>query len=334
MKEFETDRETGKLFAKKSPANANILMLVFTFWTLFISILSVSLLYFGVLAIPISVLAAIGQVVGLFGGFVLFLLISKQKPRDVLMLKAPSGRNTILAILMGIAFVPIIITISIAIPILTSAIFPVEEVVATAFAQEVPSLWVLLVIGAVFPAIFEEITYRGILFNQYGVGKNGVSISRVAFFTSLIFALAHGNTVQILYALPFGMLFTYILYYTRSIWMPIIIHFVTNALAFILAFMQPPPEVTDTYVQADALPSVWPMILLFGAISLVLSPIIIFSMRKFKKDYNNTQPPPQEIEGQSEYTTKPKYFTWALWLNIIILLVLTLLRDFGILFQM
>jgi hypothetical protein len=49
--------------------------------------------------------------------------------------------------------------------------------------------------------------------------------------TSLLFGLVHGNPVQSLYAVVLGLALHLIYRATRSLWVPILIHFLFNAMA-------------------------------------------------------------------------------------------------------
>lgn len=93
-----------------------------------------------------------------------------------------------------------------------------------------PLLINLLVIG-VIPAIGEELLFRGVL------QKIFIRWTRNAFFgvliTSIAFAVLHFQFLSVLPRFVLGMILGYIFVWTRSLWMPIIAHFVNNALAVI-----------------------------------------------------------------------------------------------------
>ena len=86
----------------------------------------------------------------------------------------------------------------------------------------------LLVIFGVGPAIGEELVFRGVigrgLVNRHGVVP-GVLI------TSLLFALAHGTPAHAVATLPLAVFLHLTYLATRTIWAPIVVHFLNNALS-------------------------------------------------------------------------------------------------------
>ena len=263
--------------------------------------------------------------------FVLYVLFTKQKLADILYLNAPTTKNVLFAILLGITFVPIIVLSSILVPMITAAIFPNTGFDAAAIAGAAPTLGILILAGAVFPAIFEEILFRGAFFNQYFGHKNGVSIWKTAFVTALFFGLIHGNIIQLLYAIPFGLVFAFSLYYTRSIWIPVITHFVANALSFMLASAQPPQingyyevmQYANDYTATGGMNPVIAMLAVFGGLSVVMLPLMILCMRKFKKYYTKTQ-------STEEVTTTQKVYTWEFWIVVAIWVVFSIVSGLGV----
>lgn len=84
--------------------------------------------------------------------------------------------------------------------------------------------WIMMMLAvAVTPGIVEEVVFRGYLQSlQKG------SIHKIAVFNGFLFGIMHLNLHQFLYTFALGVLFAYIVYYTRSIWMGILSHFIVN----------------------------------------------------------------------------------------------------------
>lgn len=86
----------------------------------------------------------------------------------------------------------------------------------------------LLVIVGVGPAIGEELVFRGVigrgLINRLGV-IGGVLL------TSLLFAVAHGTPAHAIATLPLAFFLHLCYLATRTIWAPILVHFLNNALS-------------------------------------------------------------------------------------------------------
>ena len=110
----------------------------------------------------------------------------------------------------------------------------------------------LLVVFGLGPAIGEELVFRGVigrgLVSRLGVGR-GVLI------TSLLFALAHGSPAHALATLPLAVFLHLTYLATRSIWAPILVHFLNNALSV-------------TMLKYDLGTSVEPSVLLIGSAAL------------------------------------------------------------------
>lgn len=88
-----------------------------------------------------------------------------------------------------------------------------------------------MVIGALIAPLFEEIFFRGMiqrgLMERYGAMK-------AIWVASLIFGLIHMIPVQIVAATGMGLALGWIYYKTKSLWLPIILHTLNNALAFVM----------------------------------------------------------------------------------------------------
>ncbi|MFW5780618.1 MAG: CPBP family intramembrane glutamic endopeptidase [Bacillota bacterium] len=87
-----------------------------------------------------------------------------------------------------------------------------------------------LVIICVLPALGEEMLFRGVLvssFKEYG----GVS---VILMSALFFSLSHLNLAQTFYQFAIGVVVCYLYLKTGNLIIPIIIHFLNNAIALFL----------------------------------------------------------------------------------------------------
>ena len=120
--------------------------------------------------------------------------------------------------------------------------------------------------------------------------------------TGLFFGIMHLNFHQAIYAGAFGVLYAYILFYTRSIWAPMLLHFINNGIAVVSAY-------SETYVNWYDNLSENPLmfIVIIGGLSLVLAPVLILSLKSLKQ--NNE---PHEDNNDSNL----KIFDWAFWVII------------------
>jgi membrane protease YdiL (CAAX protease family) len=91
----------------------------------------------------------------------------------------------------------------------------------------------LLIIG-VLAAVGEELLFRGVLQNIFGgkIKNKHVVIWLVAILFSAIHLQFYGFIPRMLMGAYFG----YLLYYTRSIWAPVLAHFTNNAFAVLISY--------------------------------------------------------------------------------------------------
>ncbi len=69
-----------------------------------------------------------------------------------------------------------------------------------------PLLLCIISIG-VFPAVFEEIAFRGILFNEL---KNIISVNATIILTTVLFTIMHLSIISFIWILPLGFIFGYL----------------------------------------------------------------------------------------------------------------------------
>jgi len=90
-----------------------------------------------------------------------------------------------------------------------------------------------LVIVAVTPAICEELVFRGFIQSKY----EGQPMHIIAVANGLFFGIIHMNLHQFPYAFVMGIVFAYMVYFTRNILSAVLSHFIINASQFSLGHM-------------------------------------------------------------------------------------------------
>ena len=93
-----------------------------------------------------------------------------------------------------------------------------------------------LIIIAFLPALGEELFFRGImqkLFSQM-IKNNHAAI----IITSIIFSAIHMQFFGFLPRMALGIFLGYLLLWSKSLWLPILAHFLNNALIIIFTFLQ------------------------------------------------------------------------------------------------
>jgi membrane protease YdiL (CAAX protease family) len=95
-----------------------------------------------------------------------------------------------------------------------------------------PLFWAIL-FTAITPPIFEELAFRGFLFNQLQkVATEKVTIIATAF----IFALVHFSFISLIWILPFGLILGYIRSKYNTLWYGIVIHFIHNFIVLMIDY--------------------------------------------------------------------------------------------------
>ncbi|MCT8339100.1 CPBP family intramembrane metalloprotease [Flavobacteriaceae bacterium TK19130] len=93
-------------------------------------------------------------------------------------------------------------------------------------------LWAFIFICIVAP-VFEELAFRGFLFNQLKhVANTNVTIIATAF----IFALVHFSLLSILWIFPFGLVLGYLRHRYNTLWLGMIVHFIHNLIVLLLDY--------------------------------------------------------------------------------------------------
>ncbi len=115
-----------------------------------------------------------------------------------------------------------------------------------------------LIMIAGLAAFGEELIFRSLL--QPLLIKSCKNIHLGIFITSAIFSLIHFEFYGFLPRLVLGLLLGYMFYYSRSIWVPMIMHFVNNGTVVILYFLNN-KGITNIDIETFGQTKVFPLIL-------------------------------------------------------------------------
>lgn len=96
-------------------------------------------------------------------------------------------------------------------------------------------LLVNLIIIAVIPAVGEELLFRGVIQNE--LLKKIVNPHVAILIASIIFSGFHLQIQGFLPKLIIGLILGYAYYWTKSLWYPMILHFVNNAMQTVLLYL-------------------------------------------------------------------------------------------------
>ena len=146
----------------------------------------------------------------------------------------------------------------------------------------VSGLLVNLLLMAVLPALSEEITFRGVL-QQLLTAPHRLSpfASRLSphlsiWLTAIIFSAIHMQFYGFVPRMLMGALFGYMMVWTGSLWVPMLMHFVNNGMAVSLYFMASRAGWDMDKVDAiGAGNTLW-----LGIVSIVLTVVGIYMFRR------------------------------------------------------
>ena len=153
-------------------------------------------------------------------------------------------------------------------------------------------LLVTLFVVAVLPAFGEELTFRSLLINffsgngsqlssakpdgssQYPTKNNKLNIA--IWVSAIVFSAVHMQFFGFFPRMLLGALFGYVLVWSGSLWLPIVMHLTNNALAVLeyntLYWKGVDPSAADSFGYGDTL---W-----VGIVSLILTAVGIYFLRK------------------------------------------------------
>lgn len=190
-------------------------------------------------------LLRLAQVSGTFLQFALpawvFAVILKQNPWSFYYLNKRSSIKLWLLIiaiaLSGVAFNDLLASLNEQVPV-SQEIYAsfmqkekhyIEQIMHMIDLTSPVGLLLSVTLIAVFPAVFEELLFRGAL--QPILVRWTKSVFWGIFITSLFFALMHFSFLGLLPRLFLGMALGYVFYFSKNLWLSIVFHFVNNAVA-------------------------------------------------------------------------------------------------------
>ena len=165
--------------------------------------------------------------------------------------------------------------------------------------------WLVVVTIAVTPSIVEELVFRGYIQNQY----EGLGIKKAAIISGLFFGIIHMNMQQFFYAFLAGVVFAYIVYYTKSIIAGMLAHFVLNGSQLLMLRMallaESRHEELVLAYEAAPLPEIEPIfaVIAIGVLALFTTPPAIYLLhtlvRRCKLRHEFAEPETNETNSQS-----------------------------------
>ncbi len=100
-------------------------------------------------------------------------------------------------------------------------------------ADTIPELFRSILVGALVPAVCEEFLFRGLLQRSL---EEKLSPTKAIIISSVIFAVIHLNIIQVIPLFAIGLLLGYAAYKSGSLYLPMILHFLNNAIAILVMY--------------------------------------------------------------------------------------------------
>lgn len=199
--------------------------------------------------------------------FLLYLSLKKEKIATQLPFGTTYNRESAKYLVM--VFLPVMVLSAIAINY-ASAIF--QEILGLEFTSSISNmtlkgaketlLGVLSI--AVVPALIEETVIRGIVMQP--LRKYGDKFAIVA--SALLFAVMHGNMVQIPYTVVGGLLLGYLAVVTGSLWPSVILHFINNLYSVVVLSVNDNFGETASTIVTSLMLIVFSIVGIIGAVKL------------------------------------------------------------------
>lgn len=167
------------------------------------SVVYLAVLYFILYAVPL----------------ILYFALTGENAKYVFKITPIGIGNIIVIICISIFIQPLLMFIS----TLSSVVFGSETTQYLKGFANAPIFYTFLS-TAIFPAVFEELCYRGVVFSN----MREKSISKACIFTGLIFGISHLNGEQFFYAFFMGVVFCVMVYKTGSVFASMLSHFTIN----------------------------------------------------------------------------------------------------------
>ena len=227
-------------------------------------------------------LLSITEIIFIFPALPLYLLITRQKLRDVLPLKPLGWKNVAYLTFMSFLLEPATSLLS----ALTSLFYDnaAMEITSMFTIENLPAALLAL---AVLPSLVEEICFRGAVLNA----SKGMSVMNAVIINGLLFGLIHMNPQQIPYAFFLGVIFSLYVIHTQSIYSSILAHFLVNAPNVLIALLLP-DNVEPALSVEEALPSLG----LLAVIAVLFFIGFLSVYRRFRL-YNLYRNPIEKITG-------------------------------------
>ena len=207
------------------------------------------------------------QVGLVFVPVLLYFLSQKGSLKNSLYLKNPGFVNLAMSALLVFLLIPTVSLLN-----LLSMFFVRNQIADTVASLTGSPYFLVLLVLAVCPGVFEELSTRFILLNNYRHKPYYVA----CIFSGLFFGILHMNINQFIYAFVLGAIFAFVVQITESIYTSMLMHIVLNSTTFSLSYFMS-SSLTDGNLaeMANAAPGLNDILALLG-VNAITIPLAIF----------------------------------------------------------
>lgn len=222
----------------------------------------------------------------LFPALVYWLFIERKTFSDFQFKTSPTAKSWLLALLLVLAFMPVNskfiewnadMNLPDALSGLESWMRDKEDQLAslTKFLTSYTHFWQLLIalfVVALLPALGEEILFRGVLQRKLMQEWNNPHVS--IWVSAAVFSAIHFQFYGFIPRMLLGAVFGYLYYWTGSIRIAIVAHFLNNGFVLLMMYLYNIKVLTINIEETKTMP--WVMVLT----SLVMTVLILVTMKK------------------------------------------------------
>jgi membrane protease YdiL (CAAX protease family) len=133
-------------------------------------------------------------------------------------------------------------------------------------ADNLSMLFLNIFVVALVPAVAEELLFRGVLFKYTHLIFGNLWVAMI--LSALIFSGFHGQFYGFLPRFALGLVLAYLFYASGSIWVPILAHFVNNAMAVILTYFEKDLTVFRIFEESYNFEWYWSVLSILATIGL------------------------------------------------------------------
>ncbi|WP_077369078.1 CPBP family intramembrane glutamic endopeptidase [Anaerosalibacter sp. Marseille-P3206] len=239
---------------------------------------------------------------------IIYLVINRKSAKKILKLNPLNKKSLLLIPVIWIFMLPLsmfVITIYTSYFGSTLAELVTEETSNTAFG--------ILLFTALTPAVLEEILMRGIVLEGYSKKRRLIA----AIINGLMFGMLHLNSFQFSHTFFAGIVASYLVYSTNSIFSSMLIHFINNGFPLFMDLIMPTSDAGPEAIGETNL-------LLLG-IAVVICLFIVYLLMHKLAEVNNIS-----LKEEREELSDEKIFNWPLIISIFIFLLFSLLLSFSL----